>query len=96
MDIPAYRAKIRKQHAELQAAYQTGFLHVVSLKNVTHSTTAGRVVQVSILDAAKLIVDATHRPATAEEIQGFMVATEAQGHLIAAQEARKIPSSFRN
>lgn len=89
MDLNIYRAEIRAKYAELQAAFPTGFLHVVSLLNKTHGTTAGKCVEVSIANGARLLVDNTHRLAEESEIAAFDLRSTTEAKRIEEAELRR-------
>jgi hypothetical protein len=95
MDLNIYRAEIRAKYAELQAAFPTGFLHVVSLLNKTHGTTAGKCVEVSIANGARLLVDNTHRLAEESEIAAFDLRNETEGRRLEQTESRRRDAMLR-
>jgi hypothetical protein len=95
MDVKEYNAEIREKIAELKRAGFTDYLLVTSLHNRVHGSTEGRVVEVSIEQAGKLLAQQTHRVATEQEIATFKENAEARRKEILAGSVLRIPSSFR-
>lgn len=95
MDIPAFRAAIRAKRSELAADYPDGCLYVTSLNNRLYNTTAGKVCEVTVDNAARLLTQETHRIATESEIAAFKAAAESRRLANEAAEVAKLPSNFR-
>lgn len=57
--------------ATLAPQFPDGFCMVMSIANRERNSTAGRAVEVTVKQAAKLIVEKTHRLATPDEIEVF-------------------------
>ncbi len=71
MDLTEYFGNVRRVERELVAAHPDRIVHVTSLKNSMRNSTAGTTIGATPYNAARCIVDETHREATEEEVRGF-------------------------
>ncbi len=71
MDLTEYFGNVRRVEKELAEKYPDRIVHVTSLKNSMRNSTAGTTLGATPYNAARCIVDETHREATEDEIRGF-------------------------
>jgi hypothetical protein len=76
MTSEEYYSDLRAKTVTLAARHPDGCLLVVSLDNRFKNSTAGNTCEVTTESAARLILDRTHREATAEEILAYQEAQE--------------------
>ena len=76
MNSQQYYSDMRAMTDALAARHADGCLLVVSVDNRFKNTTAGNTCEVTTDNAARLILDGTHREATAEEIHAYQEAQE--------------------
>ncbi len=76
MTSQSYYADLRALGDALNARYPDGYLLVVSIANRLRGTTPGNTCEVTTENAARLILDGTHREATSEEIRVYQEAQE--------------------
>jgi hypothetical protein len=76
MRLDEYRHDLNQKHVELATQFPNGYCYVMSL--AVGNSTAGSVSEVSVLQAARLALEGTHRLATAEEIDAFHVTSRAR------------------
>jgi len=93
-DLQKYYQDMREKRAELTKDNDSGFCLVISLYNRDKGSTAGSVCEVSIKDAARVIVDGTHRVATAEEAEAFKQSQESNRAAIAKAELDRARKQF--
>lgn len=71
MTSQQYYSDLRAKTNALAAQYPDGCLLVVSVANLLRGTTPGNICEVTVDNAARLILEGTHREATAEEIRAY-------------------------
>lgn len=76
MTSQQYYSDLRAKTNALAAQHADGCLLVVSVANRLRGTTPGNICEVTVDNAARLILDGTHREATAEEIRAYQEAQE--------------------
>ena len=84
-DLRAYWRKRREVQTALEKSHPDG-IYLASNENADNGTPEGVIVRVLPPVAAKCVVDNTHRPATAEEIEKHEVIQEARGESIREKE----------
>lgn len=70
MDLREYYGEIRQIEKNLEKKHGS-FLHITSVKNREKNSTPGRTNIATPYNAARGIVDETHREATEEEVKAF-------------------------
>jgi len=87
MDIRSYWREIRRVQATLpECSWLT------SLDNWTKNTTSGAVVLCDPENAARRLVEQTHRPSTEQEIEQHLRGEEEKLRRISADERRRLKS----
>ena len=71
MDTQMYYAALREQRETLAKVNPSGYLLVISLDDPQRNVTPGAVCEVSTADAARLLLDRTHRVCTPDEVQAY-------------------------
>lgn len=71
MNTISYYAARRDQREALSKAYPSGFVLVVSVENFEKNSKGGSICEVTADDAARLMLDQTHRVATDAEASAF-------------------------
>ena len=71
MDTKRYYSDIRKLETELTERCNGNTVHITSVFNREKNSTEGATCSASAYNAARAIVDSTHRLATPEEVQSF-------------------------
>ncbi len=71
MDLTEYFGNVRRTERELIVAHPDRIVYVTSLKNSMRNSTAGTTVAATPYNAARCMVDETHREATEDEVRGF-------------------------
>lgn len=92
MNIPQFRADVNERLSVLRQKYQDGFVFLLSLHNSEHNSTAGVVSQVSVDNAAPLLVKRTHRELTPDEVVAFL---ESEGRQAEARRQADINAARR-
>ena len=72
MDLKSYYADIRAKESELARKYQDGVVYITSLYHREKNSTEGATCSATCKNAARAIVDQTHREATPEEVKQFI------------------------
>jgi hypothetical protein len=71
MNTETYYAALRQQRETLAPQHPSGFCLVMSLDNSQKNSTPGNLCEVTVADAARLLMDGTHRVATADEFNAY-------------------------
>lgn len=71
MKTEAYYAEIKKQTAALAEQFPQGFCLLTSVANRDKGTVAGSVTEVANENAARCLVEQTHRMATDDEVAAW-------------------------
>lgn len=71
MDTQMYYAALREQRETMAKANPSGYLLVISLDDPQRNVTPGAVCEVSTADAARLLLERTHRVCTPDEVQAY-------------------------
>jgi hypothetical protein len=95
MDVKQHNQDIADAVRELSPRYPDDTVIVMSLTNRDRNSTAGRVVEVNVKQAAKLVVEKTHRLATAEEIEAFKSRNDNEKKRIEQSELKRAGQSLR-
>jgi len=77
MDTSKYYQNIRIRREELAKANPSGFLYVISLDSLERNSVGGSICEVSIADAARLMIEGTHRVTTEEELAAYRAQQDA-------------------
>lgn len=89
MDLTEYFGNVRRLEKELEAKHPDRVVHVTSVKNSMRNSTAGATVAATPYNAARCIVDETHREATEDEVRGFLDLQERNRIEVNRSETRK-------
>lgn len=89
MDLQEYYKNIRKEEARLKEEFGTRTIYVMSVKNSSKNTLPGKVHAASHYNAARVLVDETHRLATEDEVRGYLDHQEDCRQEALRSEARK-------
>jgi hypothetical protein len=95
MNIPQYRQDIREKIAELSPMFPDDCCLMMSLTNRDRNSTAGHVCETNVAQAAKLIVENTHRLASSEEISAFKSCNDNEKKRIEQAELKRAGQSLR-
>lgn len=76
MNSQQYYSDLHAKTNALAVTHADGCLLVVSVANLLRGTTPGNICEVTVDNAARLLLDGTHREATAEEIRAYQEAQE--------------------
>jgi hypothetical protein len=85
MDASAYFSALRAEQNRLEKLYPTGFLYIVSIKNLNANSTGGTVTEVSTRQAATHFCAATARIAEPGEVADFHAQAKAFSARMATQ-----------
>ena len=95
MNVRIFNQAVREQVLQLQRDGYSDFLYVTSIENRQLGSTTGRVAEVSLEQAGKLLAEKTHRVSSPQEISGFKTACEARRREILAGSLLRLPPTFR-
>ena len=98
MDARTYWMAVAEQRRAIQEAFPTGQVFITSLHNPLHGMVGDRVFEVTVENAARMLVGAggraSHRLSTKEEIKRFHEETDQRARDCAAEELRKKSSTL--
>lgn len=89
MDLREYFQNIRRNEKVLETEHPDHVVYITSLKNSSKNSVPGTTMSATPYNAARGIVDETHRVATDEEIKAFFAHQEANRVDNQKSEARK-------
>ncbi|WP_321471140.1 hypothetical protein [uncultured Paludibaculum sp.] len=85
MNVTEKALKTRAKRIELEAQFPSGDCVLVSVQSDTHNTKGGLTMEAPVDNAARHLVEGTHRLATEDEIKAFRTAqAEQRKQIIAA------------
>jgi hypothetical protein len=86
---------IQAQRELLNEAHPSGYVFITSVHNLAKNTNAGTVSEVNTATAARLIIEATHRESTPEEIEAFKQRGELfNARMLAETQRRNAPTTL--
>jgi hypothetical protein len=95
MNAQEYYARRKKIHAELKEKHgEHGSVLLVSVENLDKNSTAGNLCEVSVENAARCIVEGTHRLGTDEEYATFRAQQQSVRESLAKDAADRARQSF--
>jgi len=89
MDIKQYYGDISKKRAELEEAYESGEVYLTSLFHREKNSTAGQVSTATPENAARVLVDGTHKLSSEDEVAAYKKLLERNRTEIAKAEQLK-------
>jgi hypothetical protein len=96
MDTQMYYATLRAQRETLAKAHPSGYLLVVSLDDPQRNVTPGAVCEVSVGDAARLLIDRTHRVATPDEVNAYQNRQGVEQSRIRRDDLDRVREQFKH
>jgi hypothetical protein len=95
MDIKGFKRDCSKKQAELELVHSSGYVYITSLDNREKQTRAGTVVEVSLQNAARHLVERSATVSTPEEIEGYQQRAEETRQTIIAAGRRFVEKELR-
>jgi hypothetical protein len=95
MNAQEYYSRRKKIHAELKEKHgEHGSVLLVSVENLDKNSTAGNLCEVSVENAARCVVEGTHRLGTDEEYAAFRAQQQAAREAVAKETVERARNNF--